>query len=92
MTEQPRTVLRNAFNQETFIFTGRTDDAEVARFDVVLGKGGSAAGTPSSMSIRLPKSALSSLQSGSRLSSKAESRSSLRASPLWCRAVSRITS
>jgi mannose-6-phosphate isomerase-like protein (cupin superfamily) len=44
MTEQPRTVLRNAFNKETFIFTGRTDDTEVARFDVVLGKGGSGGG------------------------------------------------
>ena len=44
MTDQPRTVLRNEFNKETFIFTGRTDDSEVARFDVVLGKGGSGGG------------------------------------------------
>src|SRR6185436_287704 len=43
MTDQPRTVLRNAFNQETFIFT-HTDDPDVARFDVVLGKGGSGGG------------------------------------------------
>ena len=34
----------SACNKETFIFTGRTDDAEVARFDVVLGKGGSGGG------------------------------------------------
>lgn len=44
MTDQWRTVLRNDFNRETFIFTGRTDDPEVARFDVVLGKGGSGGG------------------------------------------------
>ena len=44
MTDRPCTVLRNAFNHETFIFAGRSDDAEVARFDVVLGKGGSGGG------------------------------------------------
>jgi len=38
MNIELRTVLRNAFNKETFIFTGPTDDPEVARFDVVLGK------------------------------------------------------
>lgn len=43
MTAGPRTVLRNAFNNETFIFTA-TDDPDVARFDVVLGKGGSGGG------------------------------------------------
>jgi mannose-6-phosphate isomerase-like protein (cupin superfamily) len=36
-------VLRNDFNKETFIFTS-SDDPEVARFDVVLGKGGSGGG------------------------------------------------
>ena len=43
MIDQPRTVLRNDFNKETFIFTG-VDDPEVARFDVRLGKGGSGGG------------------------------------------------
>ena len=43
MTAKPRTVLRNDFNKETFIFTD-TDDPEVARLDVVLGKGGSGGG------------------------------------------------
>jgi mannose-6-phosphate isomerase-like protein (cupin superfamily) len=43
MTAEPRTVLRNDFNKETFIFTD-TNDPEVARFDVVLGKGGSGGG------------------------------------------------
>ena len=43
MTNQRRTVLRNDFNKETFIFTA-TDDPEVARFGVVLGKGGSGGG------------------------------------------------
>jgi mannose-6-phosphate isomerase-like protein (cupin superfamily) len=38
-----RTVLRNDFNKETFIFT-ETDDPDVARFDVLLGKGGSGGG------------------------------------------------
>jgi mannose-6-phosphate isomerase-like protein (cupin superfamily) len=38
-----RTVLRNEFNNETFIFTV-TDDREAARFDVVLGTGGSGGG------------------------------------------------
>lgn len=43
MTDGQRTVLRNDFNQETFIFTN-TDDPNVARFDVILGKGGSGGG------------------------------------------------
>jgi len=43
MTAKSRTVLRNDFNKETFIFTD-TDDPKVARFDVVLGKGGSGGG------------------------------------------------
>jgi mannose-6-phosphate isomerase-like protein (cupin superfamily) len=43
MTNQRRTVLRNDFNKETFIFT-TTDDPEVARFDVILGKGGGGGG------------------------------------------------
>lgn len=43
MTTEPRRVLRNDFNKETFIFTD-TDDPKVARFDVVLGKGGSGGG------------------------------------------------
>ena len=43
MTDGPRTVLRNDFNKETFIFTN-TDDPNVARFDVLLGKGGSGGG------------------------------------------------
>jgi mannose-6-phosphate isomerase-like protein (cupin superfamily) len=37
-------VLRNAFNKETFIFSGPVDDPEVAKFDVVLEKGGSGGG------------------------------------------------
>ena len=43
MMTQRRTVLRNDFNKETFIFT-EDDNPEVARFDVVLGKGGSGGG------------------------------------------------
>ncbi len=43
MTVGPRTVLRNDFNKETFIFTD-TDDPAVARFDVVLAAGGSGGG------------------------------------------------
>src|SRR5688572_14886656 len=43
MTAEPRTVLRNDFNKETFIFTNG-DDPQVARFDVILGKGGSGGG------------------------------------------------
>jgi mannose-6-phosphate isomerase-like protein (cupin superfamily) len=43
MDAQRRTVLRNDFNKETFIFT-QDDDPEVARFDVILGKGGSGGG------------------------------------------------
>ena len=67
MTDRPCTVLRNAFNHETFIFTGRSDDAEVARFDVVLGEVVAVAGTPSSMSTRLPTSALSSPRARSKV-------------------------
>jgi quercetin dioxygenase-like cupin family protein len=37
-------VLRNAFNKETFIFSGPVDDPDVAKFDVVLEKGGSGGG------------------------------------------------
>jgi mannose-6-phosphate isomerase-like protein (cupin superfamily) len=37
-------VLRNAFNKETFIFSGPVDDPRVARFDVVLEQGGSGGG------------------------------------------------
>jgi mannose-6-phosphate isomerase-like protein (cupin superfamily) len=37
-------VLRNAFNKETFIFSGRLDDPDVAKFDVVLEKSGSGGG------------------------------------------------
>lgn len=40
---QLRTVLRNDFNKETFIFT-ETGDPDVARIDVVLGEGGSGGG------------------------------------------------
>jgi mannose-6-phosphate isomerase-like protein (cupin superfamily) len=43
MQDEQRSVVRNAFNKETFIFSG-TDDPEVARFDVILGKGGSGGG------------------------------------------------
>jgi mannose-6-phosphate isomerase-like protein (cupin superfamily) len=38
------TVLRNAFNKETFIFSGPVDDPGVARFGVVLEKDGSGGG------------------------------------------------
>ena len=44
MTDPPRTVLRNGFNKETFIFTGATDDSEVGRFDVILERGGTGGG------------------------------------------------
>jgi quercetin dioxygenase-like cupin family protein len=44
MTNERRTVLRNAFNKETFIFSGNVDDPEVASFDVVLGVGGTGGG------------------------------------------------
>jgi mannose-6-phosphate isomerase-like protein (cupin superfamily) len=37
-------VLRNAFNKETFIFSGPVDDPDAARFDVVLEQGGSGGG------------------------------------------------
>ncbi len=43
MTLHDRIVLRNAFNNETFIFAPATDP-EVARFDVILGAGGSGGG------------------------------------------------
>jgi len=36
--------LRNAFNKETFIFSGPLDDPLVARFDVILEEGGSGGG------------------------------------------------
>jgi mannose-6-phosphate isomerase-like protein (cupin superfamily) len=39
-----RTVLHNAFNQETFIFTGPLDGAGVAAFEVILAEGGSGGG------------------------------------------------
>jgi len=44
-TEFPRgTRLRNAFNKETFVFSGLLDNRDVARFGVILEKGGSAGG------------------------------------------------
>jgi len=43
MSNPRRTVVRNDFNKETFIFTV-TDDPEVARFDVILDKGGCGGG------------------------------------------------
>jgi quercetin dioxygenase-like cupin family protein len=36
--------LRNAFNRETFVFSGPIDDPAVARFDVVLEQGGTGGG------------------------------------------------
>lgn len=36
--------LCNAFNKETFVFSGPVDDPSVARFDVVLEQGGSGGG------------------------------------------------
>jgi mannose-6-phosphate isomerase-like protein (cupin superfamily) len=36
--------LCNAFNKETFVFSGPVDDPTVARFDVVLAQGGSGGG------------------------------------------------
>lgn len=36
--------LNNAFNNETFIFSGPVDDPTVARFDVRLEQGGSGGG------------------------------------------------
>jgi mannose-6-phosphate isomerase-like protein (cupin superfamily) len=41
---EQRVVLRNPFNAETFIFSGAPEGAEVARFEVVLGKAGSGGG------------------------------------------------
>jgi mannose-6-phosphate isomerase-like protein (cupin superfamily) len=38
------TRLRNAFNSETFLFSGPVDDPAVARFEVILEKGGSGGG------------------------------------------------
>ncbi|TCU76812.1 hypothetical protein EDE08_102350 [Bradyrhizobium sp. R2.2-H] len=36
--------LRNAFNKETFVFSGPLDNLDVARFGVILEKGGSGGG------------------------------------------------
>jgi mannose-6-phosphate isomerase-like protein (cupin superfamily) len=36
--------LHNAFNKETFVFSGPVDDPAVARFDVVLEQGGTGGG------------------------------------------------
>jgi mannose-6-phosphate isomerase-like protein (cupin superfamily) len=45
LTEIKRgTRLRNAFNKETFVFSGPVDDPSVARFEVILEKGGSGGG------------------------------------------------
>jgi quercetin dioxygenase-like cupin family protein len=38
------TRLRNAFNKETFVFSGPVDDPQVARFGVILEEGGSGGG------------------------------------------------
>ena len=38
------TKLRNAFNKETFVFSGPVDDPAVARFEVILEEGGSGGG------------------------------------------------
>jgi mannose-6-phosphate isomerase-like protein (cupin superfamily) len=38
------TKLRNAFNRETFVFSGPLDDPAVARFEVILEEGGSGGG------------------------------------------------
>ncbi len=38
------TMLRNAFNKETFVFSGPVDDPSTARFGVILEKGGSGGG------------------------------------------------
>src|ERR1700716_2905829 len=37
--------LYNAFNKETFVFSGPVDDPAVARFDVVLEQGGTGGGS-----------------------------------------------
>jgi len=45
LTEIARgTQLRNAFNKETFVFFGPLDNPDVARFGVILEKGGSGGG------------------------------------------------
>ncbi|WP_190241900.1 cupin domain-containing protein [Bradyrhizobium algeriense] len=45
LTELERgTKLRNAFNKETFVFSGPVDDPSVARFEVILERGGSGGG------------------------------------------------
>jgi mannose-6-phosphate isomerase-like protein (cupin superfamily) len=45
LTELTRgTRLRNAFNKETFVFSGPFDHLDVARFGVILEKGGSGGG------------------------------------------------
>lgn len=45
LTEIKRgTKLRNAFNKETFVFSGPVDDPAVARFEVILEEGGSGGG------------------------------------------------
>jgi mannose-6-phosphate isomerase-like protein (cupin superfamily) len=36
--------LRNAFNKETFVFSGPVDDPAIARFEVVLEEGGTGGG------------------------------------------------
>lgn len=41
---EPRVVLRNAFNKETFLFPAVHDNPETATFDVILGDGGSGGG------------------------------------------------
>ncbi|MBR0839368.1 cupin domain-containing protein [Bradyrhizobium liaoningense] len=38
------TRLRNSFNKETFVFSGPLDDPHIARFGVILEKGGSGGG------------------------------------------------
>lgn len=37
-------VIRNAFNKETFIFSGPIDDPDVAMLEVVLEEGGTGGG------------------------------------------------
>lgn len=45
LTEIARdTRLRNAFNKETFVFSGPLDNLDIARFGVILEKGGSGGG------------------------------------------------
>ena len=38
------TVIENAFNEETFVFSGAPDDSGHPSFDVVLGKSGTGGG------------------------------------------------